>query len=89
MTQKLSFHLKTGKQVTKVAERYLLNVMKERKRQRDAFISECHQDTNRFEKQICKVQVCIFITVNFIKRNKSKQAQKLAKTKETQDIFWR
>ena len=51
------FNLKTGKQVTKVAETYLLNVMKEGKRQRDTFISECQEDTNRFEKPICKVQV--------------------------------
>ena len=51
------FNLKTGKQVTKVAETYLLNVMKEGKRQKDAFISECQEDTNRFEKPICKVQV--------------------------------
>ena len=35
------FNLKTGKQVTKVAETYLLNVIKEEKRKRDAFISEC------------------------------------------------
>ena len=34
------FNLKTGKQVTKVAETYLLNVIKEEKRKRDAFISE-------------------------------------------------
>ena len=81
------FNLKTGKQVTKVAETYLLNVMKERKRQRDDFISECQDDTNRFEKTIRKVKVNNFTTVNFIKRNKSKQAQKLAKAKGTRDIF--
>ena len=73
--------------MTKVAETYLLNVMKERKRQRDDFISECQDDTNRFEKTIRKVKVNNFTTVNFIKRNKSKQAQKLAKAKGTRDIF--
>ena len=66
------FNLKTGKQVTKVAETYLLNVMKKGKRQRDAFISECQEDTSRFEKSIRKVQVNNFTTVNFIKRSKSK-----------------
>ena len=68
------FNLKTGKQVTKVAETYLLNVMKEGKRQRDAFISECQEDNNRFEKPIRKVKVKNFAAVNFIKRSKSKQA---------------
>ena len=72
------FNLKTGKQVTKVAETYLLNVMKKGKRQRDAFISECQEDTNRFEKPIRKKQVNSFTTVNFIKRNRSKQALKQA-----------
>ena len=46
------FNLKTGKEVTKPAEVYLLNVLKERKRHRDAFISECQEDTNRFEKPV-------------------------------------
>ena len=68
------FILKTGKQVTKIAETYLLNVMKEGKRQRDAFISECQEDNNRFEKPIRKVKVKNFAAVNFIKRSKSKQA---------------
>ena len=75
------FNLKTGKQVTKVAETYLLNVMKEGKRQRDAFISECQEDTKRSEKPIRKVKVNNFTTVNFLERNKSKQAQKLAESK--------
>ena len=81
------FNLKIGKQVTKVAETYLLNVMKEGKRQRDAFISECQEDTKRFEKPICKVKVNNFTAANFIKRNKSKQSQKLAEAKGTPDIF--
>ena len=46
------FNLKTGKEVTKPAEVYLLNVLKERKRHRDAIISECQEDTNRFEKPV-------------------------------------
>ena len=70
------FNLKTGKQVTKAAETYLLNVMKEGKRQRDAFISQCQEDTDRFEKPIRKVQVNNFITVNFMERNKSKHVPK-------------
>ena len=77
------FYLKAGKQVTKAAETYLLNVMKEGKRQRDAFVSEFQEDTNRFEKPIRKVQVNNFTRVNFIERNKSKQAQKLAEAKGT------
>ena len=68
------FILKTGKQVTKIAETYLLNVMKEGKRQRDTFISECQEDNNRFEKPIRKVKVNNFAAVNFIKKSKSKQA---------------
>ena len=83
------FNLRTGKQVTKVAEMYLLNVMKEGKRQRDAFISECQEDTKRFEKPIRKVKVNNFTTANFIKRNKSKEDQKLAEAKGTPDIFGR
>ena len=83
------FNLKTGKQVTKVAEKYLLNVMKEGKRQRDAFIPECQEDTNRFEKPIRMVKVNNFTTANFITRNKPKQAQKPAEAKGTRDIFGR
>ena len=83
------FNLKTGKQVTKVAETYLLHAMKEGKRQRDDFISECQHYTKRFEKPIRKVKVNNFTTANFIKRNKSKQAQKLAEAKGTPDIFGR
>ena len=83
------FNMKTGKQVTKVAEKYLLNVMKEGKRQRDAFIPECQEDTNRFEKPIRMVKVNNFTTANFITRNKSKQAQKPAEAKGTRDIFGR
>ena len=83
------FNLKTGKEVTKVAETYLPNVMKEGKRQRHAFISECQEDTKRFEKPIRKVKVNNFTTANFIKSNKSKQAQKLAEAKGTRDIFGR
>ena len=49
------FNLKTGKQVTKVAETYLLNVIKEGKKQRDAFIPKCQEDTKRSEKPIRKV----------------------------------
>ena len=67
--------------MTKAAETYLLNVMKEGKRQRDAFISECQEDTKRSEKPIRKVKVNNLTTVNFLERNKSKQAQKLAEAK--------
>ena len=63
--------------------------MKEGKRQRDVFVSECQEDTNGFEKPVRKVQVNNFTTVNFLERNKSKQAQKLAETKRKQDIFRR
>ena len=83
------FNLKTGKQVTKVAETYLLNVMKEGKRQRDTFVSEGQEDTKRFETPIHKVKVNNLATANFIKKNKSKQAQKLAEHKGTPDIFER
>ena len=69
------FNLRKGKQVAKVAEMYLLSVMKEWKRHRDTFISEYQEDTNRFEKTIRKVQVNNFPTVNFIKRNKLKQVK--------------
>ena len=55
--------------------------MKEGKRQRDAFISECQEDTKRSEKPIRKVKVNNLTTVNFLERNKSKQAQKLAEAK--------
>ena len=75
--------------MTKAAETYLLNVMKEGKRQRDAFISECQEDTKRSEKPIRKVKVNKFTTVNFLERNKSKQAQKLAEAKRKWDIFGR
>ena len=61
--------------MTKVAETYLPNVMKEGERQRDAFISKCQEDTNRSEKPIRKLKVNNFTTVNFIKRNKSKKAK--------------
>ena len=64
-----------------IAETYLLDLMKDGTRQRDAFISKCQEDTNRFEKPIRKVQVNNFTTVNFIKRSKSKQAQKLEEVK--------
>ena len=64
-----------------IAETYLLDLMKDGTRQRDAFISKCQEDTNRFEKPIRKVQVNNFTTVNFIKRSKSKQAQKLKEVK--------
>ena len=57
--------------------------MKEGKRQRDAFVFEFQEDTNRFEKPIRKVQVNNFTRVNFIEGNKSKQAQKLAEAKGT------
>ena len=70
------FDLKAEKQVNKAAETYLLNVMKEGKRQKDSFVSECQEDTNRFEKPIRNVQLNNFTRVNFIERNKSKQAQK-------------
>ena len=75
--------------MTKAAETYLLNVMKEGKRQRDVFVSECQEDTNGFEKPVRKVQVNNFTTVNFLERNKSKQAQKLAEAKRKRDIFGR
>ena len=64
--------------MTKVAETYLLNIMREWKRQRDAFISKCQED----EKPIRKVQVNNFTTVNFIKKNKSKKPKNLQKLKE-------
>ena len=41
----------------------------------------------RLEKPIRKVQVSNFTTVNFLKRNKSKQALKLAEAKGTQDLL--
>ena len=63
--------------------------MKEGKKQSDAFVSECQQNTNRLEKPIRKVQVNNFTTVNFLKKNKSKQALKLAEAKGTQDLFGR
>ena len=63
--------------------------LKEGKRQSDAFVSECQQNTNRLEKPIRKVQVNNFTTVNFLKKNKSKQALKLAEAKGTQDLFGR
>ena len=64
-----------------IAETYLLDLMKDGTRQRDAFISKCQEDTNRFKKPIRMVQVNNFTTVNFIKRSKSKQAQKLEEVK--------
>ena len=45
--------------------------------------------TNRLEKPIRKVQANNFTTVNFLKKNKSKQALKLAEAKGTQDLFGR
>ena len=64
----------------KAGELYLLYIMKERKRQRDAFVSKCQEDTNRIEKPICKV--------NFIKKNKWKQVQNLEQAKKgTHDTF--
>ena len=44
---------------------------------------------HRLEKPMRKVQVNNFTTVNFHKKNKWKQALKLAKAKETQDLFGR
>ena len=73
--------------MTKGTETYLLNAMKKGKGQANAFISGCEDDTNRLEKYIRNLLVIIFTTVNFIKRNKSKQSQKQAEAKETQDIF--
>ena len=59
--------------MTKVAEMYLLNSINNGRKQRNAFIPERQEDTNRFEKPIYKVKVNNFTIVNFIKRNKLKQ----------------
>ena len=44
---------------------------------------------HRLEKPMRKVQVSNFTTVNFLKKNKSRQALKLAKAKGTQYLFGR
>ena len=59
------------------------------KRGRDRAMLLFPNVTNRLEKPMRKAQVNNFTTVNFLKKNKSKQALKPAEGKGTQDLFGR
>ena len=54
---------------------------------RDTFINECNGDHNRFEKAITKSKIVNFTTESFVKKNKSKKANKTAQLKGTCDFF--
>ena len=65
----------------------ILSVISEGECKRDTFINECNGDHNRFEKAITKSKIVNFATESFVKKNKSKKANKIVQLKGTHDLF--
>ena len=81
------FNIKSGRKASPAAEHYLLSVISKGECKRDTFINECNGDHNRFEKAITKSKIVDFATESFVKKNKSKKANKIAQLKGTRDLF--
>ena len=81
------FNIKTGRKVSPAADHYRLSVTSKGGCKRDTFINECNGDHNKFEKAITKSKIVNFVTDSFIKKNKSKKANKIAQLKGTCDLF--
>ena len=81
------FNIKTGRKVSPAVDHYLLSVISEGECKRDTFINECNGYHNRFEKAITKSKIVNFATESFVKKNKSKKANKIVQLKGTHDLF--
>ena len=87
INKEVLFNIKTARKALPAAEHYLLSVISKGECKRDTFINECNCDHNRFEKAITKSKIVIFSTESFVKKNKSKKANKIAQLKGTHDFF--
>ena len=83
------FNLKTGKQSSPNAEKYLLNIFTDGAKRRDNFVSECCKRPARFEEAIHKTNIVNFAAENFQKQNKSSKAAAILQAKGTRDMFGR
>ena len=83
------FNLKTGKQSSPNAEKYLLNIFTDGAKMKDAFVSECCDRPSRFEEPIRKTKIVNFATENFQKKNKSSKVVAIQQAKGTRDMFGR
>ena len=83
------FKIKTGRKASSAADHYLLSMISKGECKRDTFINECNGDHNRFEKAITKSKIVNFVTESFVKKNKSKKANKIPQLKDTRDLFAR
>ena len=82
-------NVKTGRKASPAAEHYLLSVISERERKIDTFVNECNGDHNRLEKAITKSKIVTFTTESFVKKSKSKKANKIAQLMGACDLFAR
>ena len=64
------FNIKTGMQIPRSGESFLLNVIKISE---ETFVDECRQNPGRFEQSLRRATIHNFASQNFLKENKSKQ----------------
>ena len=83
------FNLKTGKQASDSTESFLLNVLSEDEEKRNDFVTDCEEDSTRFERPSKKSKIVNFATENIQRKNTSKKAAAIAQTKGTRDMFGR
>ena len=88
-SNRCSYYLKTGKQASDSTESFLLNVLSEGEEKRNDFVTDCEEDSARFERPIKKSKIVNFATENFQRKNTSKKAAAIAQTKGTCDTFGR
>ena len=67
------YNIKTGKNLSVHAERYLLSVIEEGKKKCDIFVNEYNNDSSRFEKPIKHTKIVNFCTDIFHEKNKSRK----------------
>ena len=67
------FNIKTGRQIPKSGESYLLIVIKIGEEKGDAFVDECRQNLETFEQPLRRATIHNFASQNLLKKSKSKQ----------------
>ena len=64
------FNIKTGRQIPKSGDSYLLNVIKISEEKRDAFADECRKNPARFEQPLKRATIHNFASENLLKKKK-------------------
>ena len=80
------FNIKTGQQIPRLGESFLLNVIKISEEKGDAFIDECRQNPERFEQSLRRATIHNFTSQNLLKINQNR-LNNYSTSEGTRDMF--